>query len=41
MKNSWSLITILLLMFMTTVMAQDVVLEKKVTIQYFDIKFIP
>ena len=25
-------------MFMTTVMAQDVVLEKKVTIQYFDIK---
>ena len=38
MKNSWSLITILLLMFMTTVMAQDVVLEKKVTIQYFDIK---
>ena len=38
MKNLHSLITILLLTSMTTVMAQNVVLEKKVTIQYFDIK---
>ena len=38
MKNLLSLITILLLTSMTTVMAQEVMLEKKVTIQYFDIK---
>ena len=38
MKNLLSLITILLLTSTTTVLAQNVVLKKKVTIQYFDIK---